>query len=282
MFAQSKRRKLIGIALIYILLSIGGVTMVMPFMWMLSTSFKCPGGIYTIHPKFIADKPTLENYYRVWFEQCGGLFPRYFLNSFIVAGSVTLLTLFFCSLAGYVYAKRRFPGRDLSFLLIVSTLMVPGVVTLIPAYKVIIKLGLTDTYSAMILPFASSAFGIFLMRQHIKTIPTELIDAARIDGCSQWQIYVSIVLPLIKPVLAALAILTFLGQWDNLLWQYIVIDSAEMRTIAVGMTYLLTNRGSQYTLMMAASSLSVIPVLLVFCVLQRYFIEGLTLGSVKG
>jgi ABC-type glycerol-3-phosphate transport system permease component len=234
-------------------------------------------------------KPSLQNYEAVLTisdqdrEIYGsvGRFGRYYLNSFFVSAILTLTNLFFCSLAGYAFAKGRFQGRNVLFYVLIATMMVPGQVTMIPVYAMMQKMGLLNSLWALILPGITGAYGVFLCTQFIRQLPDSLLEAARLDGCSEFRIYYEVVLPLSKPVLATLGIVTFLGNWNNFIWPLIVLNQEKWKTLPLG---LITYR-SQYTAewgnMMAASAISLIPILIVFVLLQKYVITGMAHAGMK-
>ena len=261
----------------YALLAVGAVTIVFPFLWMVMTAFKTPREIFelTIFPQ----QWTWQNFSSVLFET---RFPRWLWVSTLVASISTVSVLFLDSLVGYTLAKMRFPGKPFFFIVILSTLMVPTEMLVIPWYVMSAELGWTDTYWGLIFPSIVSAFGVFLMRQFFDTLPQDIIDAARLDGVSEFGIFWRICLPLVKPALAALGIFTFLTSWNSFLWPLIIVQSPGMRTIPVGVALFSGEAGSAWHLIMAASSLSVIPALVVFLVFQRQIIEGVVLTGVKG
>ncbi|NMB13038.1 MAG: carbohydrate ABC transporter permease [Firmicutes bacterium] len=253
--------------------------MLLPFFWMVSTSLKEPGAVFLYPPQWIPDPIDWSNYTRI-FQVLP--FSRFYLNSFIHAGSVTILQLITCSLAGYAFARLRFPGRDTLFMGYLATLMIPGQVVIIPNFILLRTIGWIDTYQALILPNAFSAFGTFLLRQFFMSLPEELEDAARIDGCGYFGIYWYVILPLSKPALTSLTIFTFLGQWNNFIWPLIVINSVEMNTLTVGLRTLQGQYNTAWTLLMAGSVLALLPILIMFFLGQRYFIKGVTLTGMGG
>ena len=261
----------------YALLIVGSILTAFPFVWMLLTSFKTFQDVF--QPGILPANPTLENYGTV-LSQTG--FGRWFLNSLLVAGATTVSVLFFDSLVGYTLAKLRFPGKEVVFVLILSTLMIPTEMLVIPWYVSAVQLRLTDSYLAIALPGLISAFGVFLMRGFFEGIPDELFDAGRMDGVNEFGLFWRIGLPLVRPALAALAIFTFLGNYNAYLWPLIIIGSPQMRTLPVGIALFSGEAGAQWHLIMTASSLAVIPVLAVFAFFQRQIIEGVVLTGVKG
>lgn len=263
--------------LIYSLLILGSLVMFFPFVWMFLTSLKPFAEIFEL--KVLPQAPTLDNYREVLFDT---QFPRWFLNSLVVASVTTLSVLFFDSLVGYTLAKLRFPGKGIIFVLILSTLMVPTEMLIIPWYVMSTQYGWSNTYWGLLFPGLISAFGVFLMRQFFQTLPTDLLDAGRIDGLSELGVFWRIAFPLVRPALAALGIFTFLGNWNAFLWPLIVVQTPDMRTVPVGVALFSSEAGTAWNLIMAASSLAVLPVLLVFLFFQRQIIEGVVLTGVKG
>lgn len=263
--------------LLYLILLLGGLGMVFPFVWMVVSSLKSASDIYTL--SLVPPNPSLSNYTEVLNDTA---FVRWFANSLIVALITTASVAFFDSLVGFVLAKYRFPGRQVIFLLILSTLMVPTEMLVIPWYVMSINLGWTDSYWGIMFPGVISAFGVFLMRQFFLGVPNDLIDAARLDGFSEFRIFWKIALPLVKPAVAALCIFTFLGNWNAYIWPLIVVRSEEMRTLPVGIAFFSSESGSAFHLIMAAAAMTTIPVIIVFLIFQRQIIKGIALTGVKG
>jgi multiple sugar transport system permease protein len=270
--------------LLYIVLFGTALVMVAPFYWTVATSLKPSGDIFASPPKWIPNPLTLDNYRDVFTLLP---FPRYFLNSVVVTGSVVLFNVIFGTAAAYAFAKLRFRGRNLIFGLLLLTLMVPFQVNLIPLYKIMVELHKAvpflgaDTYFGLVAPSAISVFGIFLMRQFLRSIPDELLESARVDGASEWRILRSIVFPLATPGMATLAIFSFVGAWNDFLWPLIVTNSDAMRTLPVGLALLARRNTVNWGDTMAGTVLVALPMILVFLALQRRFIEGLTAGAVK-
>lgn len=206
---------------------------------------------------------------------------KWFINSFYIAVVVTLGILLLDSMAGYVLAKKRFPGRNVIFWVIISTMMIPGQVTLVPMFIMIRDLGIMDTHWALILPDLSMVFGVFLMRQYMYSIPDELLEASKIDGASEWKTFWTVVLPLAKPGLAALGIFTFMNVWNSFLWPIIVLNNADLYTLPVGLKTLQDANLASFKLLMSGAAIAAIPMIIVFLIFQRYFVKGLTLGGVK-
>lgn len=208
---------------------------------------------------------------------------RWLLNSVIVAGVITITNVFFASLAGYAFAKLKFPGRNTIFWVLLSTMMIPSQVTLIPLYILMINVfELGDTYTAIILPSIVTVGNIFLMKQYMSTLPTSLIHAARIDACSEFRIFYKIILPMAKPGLAVLAIFTFVAQWNEFFWPFLVTKTSEMRTIQVGLASFKFAQSTDYGAIMAGATIGALPMIILFFALQRYFLQGITIGAVKG
>jgi multiple sugar transport system permease protein len=270
-----KRRAARG--LLYMILLVGGLGMIFPFVWMVASSLKHAQDIYSL--SLVPPSPTLDNYREV-LEKTS--YARWFLNSLAIAGITTVSVAFFDSLTGYTLAKFRFPGATVIFILILSTLMVPTEMLVIPWFMMSIEFGWTDSYWGIMFPGVISAFGVFLMRQFFSGVPNDLIDAARIDGFTEFQIFWKIAIPLVKPALAALCIFTFLGNWNAYIWPLIVVRSDEMRTLPVGIAFFSSESGSEFHLIMAAAALATIPVILVFLLFQKQIIRGIVLTGLKG
>jgi len=262
------------------LLAIGLVFMVAPFVWMLLSSFKTTEELAARPPTWLPSNPTTANY-RSLFEQLD--FLRYFTNSAVVAGFVTVANLLFCSMLGYALAKLRFPGRQALFGLVMGTLLVPSSVLLVPMFVLISRLNLVNSYPALILPFAAGPFGVFLMRQFMRQIPDELLDAGRVDGASELYLFRRVAMPLCGPALATLGILTFLASWNNFIWPLVVTTDQEMFTLPVALANFATDPNHpEPGVLMAGSAMLVLPVLAVFLVLQRYFTQGIAMTGLKG
>jgi multiple sugar transport system permease protein len=269
---------------VYAALIGGAVIMLGPFFWTLSTSLKPVGDVFASPPKWIPRPFTLRAYREVFALP----FPRYLLNSVIVSVSIVGLNVVFATSAAYAFAKLRFPGRNALFFILLLTLMVPFQVNLIPLYRIMVGLHSmwpaigANTYFGLIAPSAVQVFGIFLMRQFIAAIPNAILESARLDGASEWRILRSIIFPLAGPAIATLAIFTFVSAWNDFLWPLIVTNTDTMRTLPVGLATLARKNTMNWSSTMAGAVITVIPMLVVFGVLQRRFIEGLTAGAVKG
>ncbi|KRC43109.1 sugar ABC transporter permease [Oerskovia sp. Root918] len=263
----------------YTALVVGLLLTLMPFIWMLLGSFKTQGELLQRPITWWPENPTLENYEK-WLSQLN--YGQFFMNSIVVAVAVVLGNIIFCSMVGYALAKMRFPGKKVLFALVMLTLMVPGVVTLVPMFVLVSNMGLVNTYPALILPFLAGPLGVFLMRQFILGIPDALIEAARIDGAGEFRIFFRIVLPQCGPPLATLSILTFLGSWNNFLWPLVVAQTENMYTLPVALSlYSVGSNGTYYGLLMAGSVLVVTPILILFLFLQRYFVQGIAMTGIK-
>ena len=263
-------------ALVYLVLTLGIVPMLFPFVWMVLTSLKPFQEVFSLN--LLPSNPTLANYVQLFSRT---LFPRWFLNSTIVAAITVASVLFFDSLVGYTLAKLPFPGKNVVFVLILSTLFVPTEMLVLPWYQMSAQYGWLDTYWGVIFPGIMTAFGVFLMRQAFATLPDELLDAGRIDGLSEFGIFLRVALPLVKPSLAALAILTFIGNWNAYLWPLIVSESREMYTLPVGISLFSGEVGAQWNLITAGSAVAVIPMMIVFIIFQRHILEGVVRSGLK-
>ena len=264
--------------IVYPMLVIWAIVCLMPLYWMFTTSFRVSAHIMEMPPKFWPDPATLENYRRL---VLNASVERWFLNSVIVTTN-TFINVVFCTLAGYTLAKKDFPGRSLIFWSIIGMMMVPDQVTLVPLFMLMTNLRFVNTYFGLIIPSLFAPFGIFLMKQFIQTLPSELIEAAKIDGASEIAVFPRIVFPLAKPGWAALAIFMFVESWNDFLWPLIVTSSENMRPLQVGLATLQTRYLTDYGLLMAGAAISSIPMIVLFITFQRQFVRGITIGSVKG
>ena len=265
--------------LLYAILCGVGFILLTPFAWLLSTALKSESAdLFAYPPQWIPAPVVWSNFVKAW-----NILPfmRYIFNTFYIAIATVLLNLFFCSLTGYALARMHFRGRQFIFYCILATTMVPFQVLLIPLFIVTLKLGLVDTYAGVILPVAVNAFGIFLLRQAFSTIPKDLEEAARIDGCNEFTIYSRIMLPLIKPALATQAAFTFVAQWNDFLWPLVVLKSRELYTLQLGLASLQGVFGVNWRYISAASVIALVPTVLFFLFTQRFFTQGLTSGAVK-
>jgi multiple sugar transport system permease protein len=265
--------------LLHLVLLSGSVLMLLPFLWMLSTSLKEPREIFTFPPTWIPSHFAWENYSKAVSVMP---FGRFYINSLVVAISVTAVQLLTSSLAAFAFARLRFWGRNALFLVYLATLMIPFHVILIPNFILMRFLGWIDTYAALIIPPAFSAFSTFLLRQFYRSLPIELDEAARIDGASSWRIWSQIIVPLSSPILAALTIFVFLGSWNDFLWPLVITNSLEMRTLPVGLTAFQGQFKVEWHLLMAGAVIAMLPVLIVYILAQRRFIEGLAMTGLTG
>jgi multiple sugar transport system permease protein len=275
---SARQQQRLGNLAAYFILIVVAVTMFLPFLWMISTAFKPAQETFLYPPTFIPQNFTLSNFSEAW---AAAPFGRYYLNSFLVSITVTLSQVFFCSLAGYIFAKLQFWGRETLFILVVAKLMIPIQVLIVPLYLLVIRLNLADTLSGVVLPDLMGAFGIFMLRQFIVSLPGELIDSARLDGCSEFGIYWRIILPLIVPALAVFAIITFIDTWNDFLWPLIVISTPAKRTLPLGLAVFADEYLVQNNLAMAASIIVLVPVLVVFAIFQRRIIDSVALSGLK-
>lgn len=250
-----------------------------PLFWMLSVSFMQPGEANSLPPPMLPARATFINY-RELFAQAG--MGRYFLNSLFISSAITLLSLACNTLAGYAFAKLRFKGREKLFGALVGALVVPAQVAMLPLFLLLKYAGLVNTYAAVVLPAMASVFGIFLVRQYARGIPGELLEAAYVDGAGELKTFVEVVLPLLKPILATLAVFTFLAAWNDFMWPLIALTGQQHYTLPVGLASLSREHVQDSGLMMAGAVVTVVPVLILFLALQRYYLRGLLLGSVKG
>ena len=272
-------RRNAGAASAYLILSLFAVVMVFPFLWMLASSFKDISQIFKM--KFLPTVPTLDNYKYILFSK-GSKFPQWFLNSAIVAVCTTISVLFFDSLLGYTLSKFRFPGKKVIFLLVISTLMIPTEMLVIPWYSMIRTLKWGNTYWAIMFPGMMSAFGVYLMRQFMSTIPDDLIDAARVDGQGELRIFLTIVLPLVSPALATLAIFNFIGNWNAFLWPLIAASKPKMFTLPVGLANFSGEAGSDWHYIMTGAAVAMAPLVLVFILFQKQIVKGIAMTGLKG
>lgn len=266
-----------GRIITWTLLLIGGLIMVTPLAFMFSTSFKTASQVYDL--RLIPAQPTLQNYDTILAD---GRFMRWFFNSMFVAIVVTLSNVFFDSLVGYTLAKFQFRGRYFIFLAILSTLMIPTEMLVIPWYLMSSKLGWLDSYWGIMFPGMMTAFGTFLMKQFFEGVPNDFLEAARVDGLNEFQIWWKVAMPLVTPALSALAIFTFLGNWTAFFWPLIVTTSKELYTLPVGLSSFAVEQSIQWEMIMTGAAIATLPTLLVFLVLQRYIVRGVMLAGLKG
>lgn len=266
--------------LIYGLLGAIAIIMLFPLFWLISTSLKSPSeNIFQFPPQFFPNQPTLNNFIQVWQTNP---FAQYLFNSTLVAGLTVIFNLLFCALAAYPLARLEFKGRNIIFAIIVSTIMIPFQIVMIPLYILTVQLGLKNSYLGIIFPSLASAFGIFLLRQAFQGVPKELEEAARMDGCSELGIWWFVMLPAIRPALVTLAIFVFIGSWSDFLWPLIVIDQPEYYTLPLGVARLAGTFSLDWRLIAAGSVISILPILLLFIIVQKYIVPSDLGSGVKG
>ncbi len=271
--------KVISTIIWYLVVSLLALTVIFPFLWMISTSFKPLSEIFVYPPRWIPQSWILENYIEVWKK---APFARYFINSTIVAACVTFGQLVSCCMAAYAFARLRFVGKSFMFMVFMSTTFISTQVTLIPSYMIINKLGWMDSYPALIVPFLANAFGVFMIRQSFMTIPRELEEAAKLDGCGRIRFLVKIVLPLTKPILASQALFAFMGNWNSYLWPLIVTNNDKMRTLQIGLRYFIGSEGgTEWGIYMAAAVLVTLPIIIFYFLVQKTFVESMASSGLK-
>lgn len=256
-----------------------GICTMLPFIWMLLSSFKYNSEIVALVQTLFPKNFTLENYISI---QKTFNFFRLFFNSLLITITVTTLVIYTSTISGFVFAKYEFRGRNILFGLILATMMIPWCVTILPRYSLILELGWIDNYAALIIPVMLSGFGIFMLKQYISTIPDEIIEAARIDGASEWYIFHKIIFPLSKNAISSIAIFQFLWSWEDYLWPYLVINSESKQLLSVGLKMFNGQYSTDYGGLFAATAVSVVPVLVVYLIFQNRFIDGITSSAVKG
>lgn len=270
-------------SILFILLLLGAISMAAPFLWMISTSLREANQVFVDNrvwwQEWIPTSFVWQNYLKVW-EVVP--FARFYVNSIVVSVLITAGQVTTSAMAAYAFARLRFPGRDKLFFGYLATMMIPGAVTMIPVFILLRHLGWIDSYKALILPGIFSAYGTFMLRQFFLTLPKDLEDAAKIDGCSYRRIFWHIILPLSKPALATLTTFTFMGSWMNLMWPLIVVNTHTKYTLPVGLAYFQGVHGTDWVLLMAASMMMILPILIVFLFNQRFFVEGIKLTGIKG
>jgi ABC-type glycerol-3-phosphate transport system permease component len=248
-----------------------------PLLWLLLASFQ--DSVFEPLSWRTFEKLTLRHFHQLFFEMP---FGRYMMNSFFVAGTVTLVQLFFSSLGGFALARYRFRGQRLVLVVMLATMMIPSQVLLAPLYELIVQLRLADAHLGLIVPGAVSVFGMLLFRQAMLTVPEELLEAARLDGCSEFGVYWHVALPVSRPIIGAFCLIAFMGTWNNFLWPQIVLHSQQLFTLPIGLNQMVGLQQQNYNVVMAGTLLSILPVAVLFFILQKEFIAGLTAGAVKG
>jgi ABC-type glycerol-3-phosphate transport system permease component len=271
------RRRRGGIIAFGVLVGVAAIAL-LPFYWMFSSSLRTMDTMFSLPIQWIPYPPNWGSYARAWHAQD---FGRYFLNSAVVAVSITLGNLLLCSLAGYSLTKFHYRWRGVAFVLILSTMMLPLEVTMVPLFLIIKRLDWLNSYQGLVVPFLVDGFGVFLMRQFLLSVPTDLINAARIDGASEMRIFWMIVLPLCKPALVALAVFTFREAWDMYIWPLIIITKDSLRTLPLGISLFMSSYGTAWDQLMAVAVLGTLPMILLFFFLQRAFIQGIASTGIK-
>lgn len=281
MVSAGRGWRLLQRLLIHAVLLTGAFLMVVPFFWMLSTSLKTLDQVFAFPPQWIPNPIQLRNYVHA---MTVSPFHIYIFNTAKIAILVTLGQLFTCSLAGYTFARLRFPGRNTLFLAYIATMMIPGQVTIIPVFILMKNLGLVDTHAAVIVPHLASPFGTFLFRQFFLTIPSELEDAAKIDGANYFGIYWRIFLPLSKPALATLGVFTFMANWNDFFWPLIMLQSVSNKTLTLGLMEFrnLMFGLAEWHYIMAGAMVALLPILVIFMLAQRLFVQGIAMSGIKG
>ncbi|MCU1471789.1 MAG: carbohydrate transporter permease [Glaciihabitans sp.] len=262
----------------WVVISLIALFVVFPFVWMILTSFKTEKDVFALPAQLWPAHWSFLSYSEIWKELP---FARLFLNSVIFAGGVTVISVVFDSFAAYALARLDFPGKNIAFYLVIATLMVPYQITLIPLFQELFNLQWLDSYQGLIVPRATSAFGIFLLRQFFVSIPRDLDSAARIDGASEFRIYAQIMMPLAKPAIATLAVFQFMNNWNDFLWPLVVTSSTDMRTIPAGLTLFGGQYVVDYAVLMAGATISLLPLGLAFFFAQRYFVQGIATTGIK-
>ena len=276
---QYRLQKIIRRGLLYGVLFAGAAIMMLPFVWMLTSSIKAPDEMTLRTIRWLPKVPQWQNYKIAW---NFAPFDIYFRNSFTIALTVTSIEVIFSSLAAYAFAKFNFFGKNFLFLPFLGTMMIPGEVMLIPNYITMVNFGWVDTYYSLIVPWTISVFSIFLLRQFFLSIPHDLFEAALLDGCGKFKYLVTVMLPLSKPAIVTVMLFKFIGSWNSFLWVLIMTNTPRMRTIPVGLTYFVSDVGSYYNYLMAASTFAMAPILILFLILQKQFIQGIAHTGLKG
>ena len=264
-------------ALVYLFLVAFAVIALVPFVWLVAATTKTSGDIFAF--TFFAPRATFDNYRDLFSKEP---FFRYLLNSVFIACAGVTIQLFLSSLAGFALAKYQFKGKKFVYLLMLATLMIPGQVTIAPSYELLYRLGLVDTYAGLLIPGAVSVFGIFLFDRALQQVPDELIHAARLDGCTEFRIYWDIVMPVSRPMIGAFCLIGFMGAWNSFLWPQILLHTKTQYTLPIGLSQMVGIYSQEYGMLMAGTLLAVLPVIVLFLVLQKEFVAGLTAGAVKG
>ncbi|MDY7009564.1 MAG: carbohydrate ABC transporter permease [Planctomycetota bacterium] len=271
--------KAVKLTVMYVAMTLLAGAMLIPFFWMVSTSLKGAGDVFKFPPEWVPNPIEWANYLKVWEVVPFGKFA---INSLLLALCVTAGQVFTSAFAAYSFARLNWPGRDKIFFGYLATLMIPSAVTMIPLFLLLRWLGWIDTYKAIIVPAMFTAYGTFMLRQFFMGLPGDLEDSARIDGCSRWGIFWNVTMPLSKPALATLGIFTFLGNWRSFQWPLIVLQTSEKQTLPVGLAYFMGEHSTDWNLLMAGSLMSIVPLVIVFLIGQKFFVRGIRLGGIKG
>ncbi|QAS53605.1 carbohydrate ABC transporter permease [Halobacillus litoralis] len=264
-------------ALVIFIMVAGGVLVSIPFLWMISSSFKPESEVLSIPPTIIPDNPTIENYINLFTNMN---FAVYLKNTLIIV-LFSFLGLLFNAMAGYGFAKYEFKGREKVFYIVLATMMIPGQVTMIPVYLLLNAMGLTNTMTGIVLPGLAVAFSIFLFRQFMTTVPDDLIEAARLDGAGEFYIFFRLVMPIAKPIFAVQGILTFIAGWNSFLWPLIIANDESLYTLSVGLSLLQGQYANNFALQMAGAAFMVVPIIIIFSFFQKYIVEGFTMSGIK-
>jgi multiple sugar transport system permease protein len=275
-----KRRRSIDFSrlIVLILLVFLAVATIFPFLWMASTSVKPLGEVLGAPERFLPSTYDFSTYVRIWSEVP---FARYFMNSLVFASSVVIIALFLNSLAGYAFARLQFKGRDVLFIVILCTMMIPFQVTMTPLFLIVYKLGMIDTYQGLIIPRAADAFGIFMMRQFFLTLPKDLEESGRIDGANEFRIFFQIMLPLCKPAFVTLGVFIFMGNWNDLLYPLLLTNSETFRPIQAAIALFAGKYGTDYNFVMTGLLLAAVPTLVAYLFAQRFFVQGIAMTGIK-
>jgi multiple sugar transport system permease protein len=278
---QSKRARKRAFAIFwYAILGVTAVAVMLPYIWMVSTSLKGSKEVFAYPPTWIPQDWRFQNYVDAW---NAAPFGRYFFNSVLIALIVTIGQLITCSLAAFAFARMEFKGKNLMFALFLSTTMISTQVTLVPSYLVLKHLNWLNTYQALSVPFLANAFGVFMLRQYFMTLPQELEDAAKLDGCGRLRFLWQVLLPLSKPIIASQALFAFMGNWNSYLWPLIVTTSEDMRTLQIGLRYFVSQEGgTQWGVFMAATVFVSVPIVILYLIIQKSFVEGIATTGIKG
>lgn len=277
--AASEKKQVADRILIYVLLAIGAGTMLIPFFWMVSTSLKTPGETVAMPPVWIPTEWKFENYTQAL---AAAPFGRYFWNSILVTSLSTIGELLTTIMAAFAFAKLQFYGKNVLFVILIGTMMVPGELLIIPNFVTLSNMGLINTYAALIVPYLASVFSVFMLKQNFETIPNELHYAAKVDGCGDFRFLWTVMVPLAKSSVVAVTILKIIGSWNAFMWPLIVTNDQMLRTLPVGLQAFTTEAGTQYELLMAASTIVVLPMIVLYLFLQKYIIMGISRSGLKG